>query len=147
MSRCVLAVRVCVCQREGKVRGACKLQRVKSCKGKFLSNATISLAHTHTQLLKVATVSDVYIRTQARHGKAVSWVAKFTQRIQVDFYMSYNKQQTQTQYLPLPLPHCGTVCASREYHAKHAHTQRQTTTTKATNTHTPTHTAAQSKSH
>lgn len=64
---------LCMCscrKRDGKVRGACKLQRVKSCKGKFLSNATISLAHTHTQLLKVATVSAVCIRMQANQGKA-----------------------------------------------------------------------------
>lgn len=66
-------------KREGKVRGACKLQRVKSCKGKFLSNATISLAHTqtHTQLLKAATVSAVCIRMLANQGKArlnVGWL-------------------------------------------------------------------------
>lgn len=75
---------LCMCscrKRDGKVRGACKLQRVKSCKGKFLSNATISLAHTHTHNYLKLQQCLLYVyacrQTKARQGKArlnVGWL-------------------------------------------------------------------------
>lgn len=86
--------------------------------------------HTYNYLKLQQCLLYVYAcwQTKARQGKAECWLAKFTQRIQVDFYMSYNKQQTQAQRLHirlLPSPLCVFVQAESSMQSMHKRIARQ----------------------